>query len=56
MATETFGEIERMPKGRCCGATGVIENKLYLAGGFWQRIRDVLECRETWGFPFPKER
>ena len=55
MATEKFGQVAPMPKGRCCGAAGVIDNKLYVAGGFWQWVDDVCECKETWGFPFPKE-
>lgn len=55
MATETFGEVEPMPRGRCCGAAGVIDNKLYLAGGFWRWVDDVCECKETWGFPFPRK-
>lgn len=54
MATETFGEVTPMPNGRCCGAAGVIGDKLYVAGGFWQWVDDVCECRETWGFPFPQ--
>lgn len=54
MATETFGEVERMPNGRCCGAAGVIDGKLLVAGGFWQWVDDVCECKETWGFPFPE--
>jgi len=55
MATETFGEVEPMPKGRCCGTAGVINDKLYVAGGFWRRVDDVCDCRETWGFPFPRK-
>jgi N-acetylneuraminic acid mutarotase len=54
MAAETFGQVEPMPKGRCCGTAGVINNKLYVAGGFWKRVGDVRECRETWGFLFPE--
>jgi N-acetylneuraminic acid mutarotase len=54
MATETFGEVEPMPRGRCCGVAGVIHDKLYAAGGFWKRVNDVSECRETWGFPFAR--
>ena len=54
MATETFRKVEPMPKGRCCGAAGVINNKLYVAGGFWEWVDDVCECKETWGFPFPE--
>jgi N-acetylneuraminic acid mutarotase len=53
MATETFGRVAPMPKGRCCGAAGVIDNRLYVAGGFWEWVDDVCECKETWGFPFP---
>ncbi len=54
MATETFSEVAPMPNGRCCGAAGVIGGKLYVAGGFWQWVDDVCECKETWGFPFPR--
>lgn len=54
MATETFGEVEPMPKGRCCGVSGVIDNKLYVAGGFWEWVDDVCECKDTWGFPFAR--
>jgi len=53
MATETFGQVPPMPNGRCCGAAGVIGDRLYVAGGFWQWVDDVCECKETWGFPFP---
>ena len=55
MAAEEFGQVEPMPRGRCCGAAGVIDNKLYVAGGFWQWVDDVCECKETWGFPFPEQ-
>lgn len=55
MAKEEFGEVEPMPNGRCCGAAGVINGKLYVAGGFWERVRDVCDCKETWAFPFPRE-
>jgi N-acetylneuraminic acid mutarotase len=54
MATETFGEAARMPRGRCCGISGVIDGKLYLAGGFWQSVTDVNDCKETWCF-VPRE-
>jgi N-acetylneuraminic acid mutarotase len=50
MTTETFGEVARMPRGRCCGVCGVIDGKLYLAGGFWQWVDDVHDCQETWAF------
>ena len=55
MATESFGEVEPMPNGRCCGVSGVIDNKLYVAGGFWEWVDDVCECKDTWGFPFASE-
>lgn len=55
MATETFGEAAPMPQGRCCGAAGVIRDKLYVTGGFWQWVDDVCNCKETWAFPFPKK-
>ena len=55
MATETFGEVEPMPNGRCCGAADVINDRFYIAGGFWKWVDDVCECTETWGFPFEKE-
>jgi len=53
METETFGQVEAMPAGRCCGVAGVIDNKIYVAGGFWSTTRDVHGCRQTWGYPFP---
>ena len=52
MAAEKFGEVARMPRGRCCGAAGVINNKLYVTGGFWNWVDDVCECKETWVFQF----
>jgi N-acetylneuraminic acid mutarotase len=52
MATEKFGEVARMPQGRCCGAAGVIDDRLYVTGGFWDRVDDVCECKETWVFQF----
>ncbi len=55
MATEQFGEVEPMPNGRCCGAAGVIDGKIYIAGGFWKWVDDVCDCKETWAFPFPRE-
>jgi N-acetylneuraminic acid mutarotase len=54
MATERFGEVAGMPRGRCCGVCGVIDGKLYLAGGFWQWVDDVMDCKETWAF-VPKQ-
>lgn len=55
METETFGEVERMPSGRCCAVAGVINGKIYVAGGFWRVVEDVCECKETWGYPFPRD-
>lgn len=52
-ASDRWWEAAPMPNGRCCGAAGVIGDKLYVAGGFWQWVDDVCECKETWGFPFP---
>lgn len=52
MKTETFGRAEPMPEGRCCGVAGVINDKIYVAGGFWKVTGDVAECRVTWGYPF----
>lgn len=54
METEKFGEVDPMPQGRCCGVCGVINNKIYIAGGFWKTTRDVAACKVTWGYPFPK--
>jgi len=54
MATETFGVADPMPTGRCCGGAGIINGTIYLAGGFWERVSDVTECRETWAYSIPK--
>ena len=55
MKTETFGEVERMPTGRCCAVAGVIKGKIYVAGGFWDIVEDVCDCKETWGYPYPQK-
>lgn len=55
MATETFGQVEPMPQGRCCAVAGVINNRIYVAGGFWRGTADVSGCRETWGYPYPED-
>jgi len=52
MEKETFGRSDPMPAGRCCGVAGVIKDKIYVAGGFWKRVGDVAECKQTWGYPF----
>jgi len=54
METESFGQMPSMPQGRCCAATGVIDGKIYVAGGFWDLPDDVEACLETWGY-FPDE-
>lgn len=54
METETFGQMPSMPQGRCCAATGVIDDNIYVAGGFWDLPDDVEACLETWGY-FPDE-
>ena len=53
MEKEIFGQVEPMPAGRCCAVAGVIDNKIYVAGGFWDVTEDVCDCKETWGYPFP---
>ena len=52
MQTETFGQIDSMPKGRCCGSAAVVDGKIYVSGGFWADVDDVYDCTETWGYPF----
>jgi N-acetylneuraminic acid mutarotase len=54
MAAERFGVADPMPKGRCCGASGVVDGTIYSAGGFWEQVEDVVVCRETWGYRIPK--
>jgi len=54
MKTETFGLADPMPKGRCCGTSGVIGGTIYSAGGFWEVTEDVVVCRETWAYPIPE--
>jgi N-acetylneuraminic acid mutarotase len=51
METETFGQIDPMPKGRCCGSSAVVNGKIYVSGGFWADVDDVYDCTETWGYP-----
>lgn len=52
METETFGQVDPMPKGRCCGSSAVVDGKIYVSGGFWADVADVYDCTETWGYPF----
>jgi len=51
METETFGQVNPMPKGRCCGSGAVVDGKIYVSGGFWADVADVYDCTETWGYP-----
>ena len=55
METETFGQIDPMPKGRCCGSSAVVSGKIYVSGGFWADIADVYDCTETWGYPLGED-
>ena len=55
METETFVQTEPMPKGRCCGSGAVVNDKIYVSGGFWADVDDVYDCTETWGYPFPEK-
>jgi len=55
MKTETFGQIDPMPKGRCCGSSAVVNGKIYVSGGFWADVDDVYDCTETWGYPFGED-
>ncbi len=55
MATEKFGTIDPLPTGRCCGVAGVIGGTIYAAGGFWELVHDVTECKVTWAYPIPKK-
>jgi hypothetical protein len=53
METETFGQADPMPKGRCCGSAAVVDGKIYVSGGFWDDVDDVYNCTETWVYQFP---
>ena len=55
METETFGQIDPMPKGRCCGSSAVVNGKIYVSGGFWADIADVYDFTETWGYPLGED-
>ncbi len=50
MQTKKFGQIHPLPAGRCCGAGGFINDTLYLAGGFWEEVDDLVTCKVTWGY------
>ena len=49
MQTKKFGEVQPLPAGRCCGSGGFINGTLYLAGGFWEQVGDLVTCQVTWG-------
>lgn len=49
MQTKTFGQVEPLPAGRCCGSAGFIDGTLYIAGGFWEQVNDLVTCKVTWG-------
>ncbi len=49
MQTKKFGQIQPLPAGRCCGSGGFINGTLYLAGGFWEEVEDLVTCKVTWG-------
>jgi len=53
MKAKTFGTAEPLPEGRCCGAGGIIDGSLVLAGGFWGDVSDVTTCRPTWSLKLP---
>ena len=53
MQTKKFGQIHPLPAGRCCGAGGFIDGTLYLAGGFWEDVDDLVTCKVTWGYKVP---
>ena len=58
METETFGQVESMPQERCCGASGVIDDRIYVVGGFCHQWGtpvgpdDITACTPVWGYPF----
>jgi hypothetical protein len=49
MQTKKFGQVQILPAGRCCGSRGFIQGTLYLAGGFWEEVGDLVTCTVTWG-------
>jgi N-acetylneuraminic acid mutarotase len=60
METETFHEVpDRMFKGRCCGSAGLIDGKLYIAGGYetWAWASGgsddpAVVVEEIWSYPY----
>ena len=55
METETFGQADPMPRGRCCGSAAAVDGKIYVSGGFWDDVDDVYNCTETWGYPLGED-
>jgi hypothetical protein len=53
MKAKTFGEVEPLPEGRCCGAGGIIDGTMVLAGGFWEDVNDLTTCKPTWSLKLP---
>jgi hypothetical protein len=53
MEQEVFGQGTKLPEGRCCGAAGVIDDRIYIAGGFWEwSYPDVTLAKPVWAYPF----
>jgi N-acetylneuraminic acid mutarotase len=52
MERDRFETAGRLPRVRCCAGAGVVGSKLYIVGGFYNKIGD--KCPETWGYPFPE--
>ncbi len=53
MKTKKFGQVDPLPAGRCCGAGGIVNGMLYLAGGFWEDVEDLVTCTQTWEYKLP---
>lgn len=51
MENDSFSRIEPLSYTRCCGASGVVNGKIYVMGGFVKGTSN--KCKETWGYPFP---
>jgi len=54
MERQAFGELPRLPVGRCCGSAGVIDGTIFIAGGFWIVTGDVSTCKQTWSYAPPR--
>ncbi len=52
MEKEAFEPLPEMPDMRCCGGGGVINGRLYIAGGFFGPAKDLGDvCKPTWSLP-----